>query len=78
MGIKGTKQKTRETPTSLRETAKQLHDLARDLENIAEGMDMRGIRSVEVRHGPGTKAAISDTLRPFATDATKKAAQAKR
>ncbi len=76
MGIKGTKQKLRETPKSLRDFAEELDTIAKSLNATAERMLVAGVKAIEVRYSPGAHTALRDTLRPFAFDADKKADRA--
>lgn len=76
MGIKGTKQKRRETPASLRNFAAELVEIATTLNATAERMQLAGVKSVEVRYSPGAHAAVRDSIKPFASDAEKKAGRA--
>ena len=76
MGIKGVKQKRRETPASLREYAKMLDDMAETLDGIAERMLIAGVREIDVRYSPGAHSALSETIRSFVADAEKKAVRA--
>jgi hypothetical protein len=72
MGIKGTKQKRRETPATLRDFAVKLEEIVKSLRNTAEKMQMSGIKAIDVRYSPGAHSALCDCLRPFAFDADKK------
>ena len=76
MGTKGVKQTRRETPASLSDFAAQLDEIAKSLRDTAERMRLAGVKSVVVRYAPGVRAALRDSLLPYAFDANKKAKRA--
>jgi hypothetical protein len=76
MGTKGVKQTRREAPASLSDFAAQLDEVANALRATAERMRRKGVKTVTVRYAPGARAAVRDSLSPYAFDAAKKAGKA--
>jgi len=63
---------TDETSKHLREFAEALREVAKSLDDTAEQMDIRGIRSINVRCGKGASEYLLTKIRPFAQDARRK------